>query len=130
MQASILLPTFNRQKYLKRCVESIQKHTAEDYEIVFINNGTTKGGLKWLQSFIRKTTNCRMPDIRGTGFADHVSQGLQNSCGDYIVLLHNDVIVTGQWLDRILDLLMTRSDIGCVGPMSNNVDGIQEIGHT
>jgi len=130
MQVSILIPTFNRQKYLKRCVESIQKHTAEDYEIVFINTGTTKGGLKWLQSICRETANCHLIDTRGPGYADRVSQGLENSCGEYIVLLHNDVIVTGQWFDRMLDLLMTRSGIGCVGPMSNNVGGIQDIDHT
>ncbi len=69
MQVSILIPTFNQQKYLKRCVESIQKNTDTRYEIIFINNGVTKGGSKWLQSILNVTLNCRLIDAQFTSHA-------------------------------------------------------------
>ena len=130
MQVSILIPTFNRQKYLKRCVESIQKHTAMVYEIIFINNGLTRGGSKWLGSHIPSTNNSRLIEAReAKNDAQHVNEALHAACGDLIVLLHNDVVVTDQWFSRISDLLGTHSNVACVGPMSNHVDGIQAIGH-
>ena len=127
MQTSILLPTFNGQKYLRRCLDRIIRHTVGGYEIIFINNGTTRDGFKWLQSVCRETKNCQLVDTREPGYADRVHRALQKSCGEYIVLLQNDVIVTAHWLDRMLDLLVKHSHIGCVGPMTNNVNGIQNI---
>ena len=129
MQTSILIPTFNRQKYLKRCVETIQKHTTGDYEILFVRNGMTRGAADWLQDIVRDTANCHLIETRDTGYAASLNQTINGARSDYIVFMHNDVIVTDQWLTGMLNLMVNHDDIGCVGPMSDNVNGIQAVGH-
>ncbi len=59
-QFSIIIPTSAPLKQIRRCVESLKKHTSESHEIVFVNNGTTKVVLKWVRRCIDENHNCRL----------------------------------------------------------------------
>ena len=58
------------EQYYIRAVESIQKHTAENYEILFVHNGMTKGAANCLQHIVRDTANCHLIDTRDVGYAE------------------------------------------------------------
>jgi len=128
VQISILIPTSGRQEHIENCLESIEKHTFESYEIIFIDNESGKGTLKWLKSCINKNANYRRVKCsKDANFAGIYNEGIKASIGRYILLLSNDMIVTRKWLSNMLECMKSTPDVGVVGPMSNHSRGLQKV---
>lgn len=124
---SIVILTFNEMKYTRECVESIRKYTPESHEIIFVDNCSTDGTVKWLRELVSSNRNYRLiENNKNRGFATGCNQGIQASSGEYILLLNNDVVVTEHWLSGMLACLRSRPDTGIVGPMTNNISGTQK----
>jgi len=69
-------------EYTKGCVKSIMKLTPEPYEIIFIDNGSTDGTVKWLRTLIRENKNYRLiENTQNVGFARGCNQGIETSQG-------------------------------------------------
>jgi len=126
---SIIILTFNQLPYTIECVESIQRHTAERYELIFIDNGSTDGTVPWLRGLAgREPATCRLIENgRNLGFAKGCNQGLAAAQGDYLLLLNNDVVVTEGWLSGLLACFRHHPETGIVGPLTNNISGIQRL---
>ncbi|GIO66209.1 glycosyltransferase family 2 protein [Paenibacillus cookii] len=122
---SIVIPSYNQLDYLSRCIDSIETHTAEPYEIIVVDNGSTDGTEAYLN---RKAGRLRYKRLEtNRGFAGGVNQGLMMAKGDTIVILNNDTLVTGGWLTHMLRCLESDPRIGAVGPVTNYISGEQQI---
>lgn len=125
---SIAILTHNRLDYTKKCVESIRKHTSEHHEIIFVDNGSTDGTVKWLRKLVQKRSNCRLIENRkNLGFARGCNQGIEASRGEFVLLLNNDVVVAEAWLSGMLEALGSVPNAGIVSPMTNNISGPQQV---
>jgi GT2 family glycosyltransferase/predicted Zn-dependent protease len=127
-KVSIVILTFNQLKYTRKCVESIQRCTPQAHEILFIDNGSTDGTVKWLRQLVRKHENYKLIENgKNLGFARGCNQGMKASTGENILLLNNDVIVTKGWLSGMLQCLKSAPEVGIVGPMTNSISGPQKV---
>jgi GT2 family glycosyltransferase/Flp pilus assembly protein TadD len=125
---SIIILTHNRLEQAKKCVKSIRRHTPEAHEIIFVDNGSTDGTVKWLQSQIRENKNYQLIENReNVGVAKGRNQGMNLSQGEFLLLLDNDVIVSEGWLSGMQECLKHAPDAGIVGPMTNSKSGLQQI---
>ena len=125
---SIVILTFNELQYTKKCVRSLQKHTPEPHEIIFVDNGSTDGTPKWLRGELKNNKNYKLIENReNLGFSRGCNQGMEASRGEYILLLNNDVVVAKGWLTGLIDCLKYAPEAGIVGPMTNNASGPQQI---
>ena len=125
---SIVILTFNELEYTKRCVESIRRHTPEPYEIIFVDNGSKDGTIKWLRELVKQNSHVKLIENgRNLGFAKGCNQGIEAAAGEFILLLNNDTVVTEGWLAGMLECLHRMPDAGIVGPMTNQISGIQKV---
>jgi len=125
---SIIILTNNQLEYTKKCVKSLQMHTPEDHEIIFVDNGSTDGTIPWLRKLVGENEHCRLIENREhVGLAKGWNQGIEESRGEYILLLNNDVVVAEGWLSGLLDCLKHAPSAGIVGPMTNDVSGPQRV---
>jgi len=125
---SVVILTFNQLEYTKECVASLQKHTPELHEIIFVDNGSTDGTVKWLKALTQKNKNYQLIENKqNLGFAKGCNQGIKASHGEFILLLNNDVVVAQGWLSGLVDCLRHAPDAGIVGPMTNSISGPQQI---
>lgn len=125
---TIVILTFNQLWCTKECLESIQKFTPEPHEIIIIDNGSTDGTLEWLRDQVKRNVNYRLIENGSNlGFAKGCNQGIEAAQGEYILLLNNDVVVTSGWLSGMLECLHRQPNAGIVGPMTNNISGIQRV---
>lgn len=123
---SIVILTFNRLDVTRNCVASIQCHTPEAHEIIFVDNGSTDGTIEWLRHLTTVNPGFRLiANGSNLGFAKGCNQGMQAAIGRYILLLNNDTVVTPGWLSGLLECFQG-SRTGIVGPMTNNISGIQQ----
>ena len=125
---SIIMATVNQLQHTKKCIESINKNTPEPHEIVFIDNASTDGTVKWLRKIVRENANYRLiENHKNLGFAKACNQGIEVSSGEYVMLLNSDAVVTENWLSGMLECLNSASDTGIVGPMTNNINSSQNV---
>lgn len=125
---TIVILTFNQLWCTKECVESIQSYTTQLHEIVFVDNGSIDGTIAWLRDRVAQHDNYRLIE-NGTnlGFAKGCNQGIEAAQGEYILLLNNDVVVTTDWLAGLLECYQRKAMVGIVGPMTNNISGVQRV---
>lgn len=120
---SIVILACNQLMYTQACIESIQQHTAEPYELILVDNGSTDGTLAYFQSIPGAKV---IHNDQNLGFAKGCNQGMDVSEGEYILLLNNDVIVSQGWLAGLLRCAESSPAVGIVGPRSNNISGTQQ----
>lgn len=125
---SIIILTFNCLDITKECMASIQRHTPETHEIIFIDNGSTDGTDIWLRELASHDSRYRFVlNGENLGLIHGYNQGIEIAQGDYLLLLHNDVVVAKGWLSGLLACFRNRPDTGIIGPLTNNISGIQRI---
>ncbi|MEZ5065808.1 MAG: glycosyltransferase [bacterium] len=128
--ASIVILTRNQLPHTQRCLESIERHTAEPHEIVVVDNGSTDGTGKWLAEWAASRPHVLLIENLGNrGFGEGCNAGIAAAHGREIVLLNNDTVVTSGWLTGLLDVLDDHPDCGIVGPMTNYASGPQVLAH-
>ena len=121
---SIVILTFNKISYTKKCIESIRKYTGKgSYEIIVVDNASTDGTISWLKEQSDIITIFNKDNL---GFPKGCNQGIEIAQGSEVLLLNNDVIVTPKWLEQMLEALYSSEKIGAVGPVTNYAHG-QEI---
>jgi len=125
---SIVILTFNELDYTRKCVESIRRNTPGPHEIIFVDNGSKDGTVKWLRRIVEENPSYKLiENEENLGFARGCNQGMEASKGEYVLLLNNDILVTENWLPGMLEHLKSSPDIGIVGPMTSNISGIQKV---
>lgn len=96
-----------------------QGKRADDSLIGRLDDWGKQGGRKGEVRIIKNKENL--------GFAAGNNQGMAAARGDYILLMNNDIVVTPNWLERMVSCSERDPKIGIVGPMSNYVSGPQLV---
>ena len=87
---SVLIPVFNAEPFLRRCLNSVKKQTLKDLEIICINDGSTDGSLKILQEYAKNDPRFQILDKPNSGYGDSLNQALDRATGDYIAIVEPD----------------------------------------
>jgi GT2 family glycosyltransferase len=123
-RTTIIILTRNGLELTRQCVRSIYRHTYEDFNLVFVDNGSTDGTVEFLETVPRAKL---IVNRENKGFAAGNNQGLAAADGDYLLVLNNDTVATPGWLSGMVRRLENDPAIGIVGPVSNHVSGCQRI---
>lgn len=85
---SVIIPVYNTEKYLKKCINSILSQSLEDIEIIIVNDGSSDNSL----SIIKQFTDDRIILINkiNRGLSSARNCGIQKSCGEYILHVDSD----------------------------------------
>ncbi|MFZ4712607.1 MAG: glycosyltransferase family 2 protein [Bacteriovoracaceae bacterium] len=101
MKVSIILPIYNAEKFLHKCVESLLAQTFQDFEILAINDGSTDGSLNILKSYHDQRLKIINNEVN-KGLIYTLNRGLKESQGDFIARMDADDICHPQRLEKQL----------------------------
>ena len=132
---SIIMPTRNNLEYSIRAIKSLYETTnSELFDLFVVDNNSQDGTVSYLKEFEKKVSNLYLArNHENKGFSGAINQGISASDGKYVVFLNNDIVLTSNWLPRLLDCLensyqvLNLTKIGLVGPVSNLVAGRQLV---
>lgn len=127
--ASIIMLTHNKLSLTCLCLESLYRYTQyPHFELILVDNASEDGTQDYLEGLKSLLPNLHVVfNSRNEGFARGNNKGLMRSCGDYVVLLNNDTIVTPGWLTRLIGHLERDPKVGMVGPVTNSSGNEQRI---
>jgi glycosyltransferase involved in cell wall biosynthesis len=123
-QTSIVIPTYNRETAISRAIDSVLEQTADDYEIVIVDDGSEDS----TQEVIKEYNNNRIRYIehkenRGQNVARNT--GLRAAKGTYISYLDSDDVLLPQHLEKVVNKLeeLPHNYAGAVTGYEDVVDG-------
>lgn len=126
---SIIIPVWNNLELTHNCLKSILLNTRDsDYEIIFVDNGSTDGARDYLKNLDYKEIKKIFLD-QNIGFVGACNSGARLASGKYLLFLNNDTEVQKDWLKALVDFAETTPDCGAVGSKLIYPDGrLQEAG--
>lgn len=87
---SVIVPVYNVEKYLERCVESIFKQTYKNIEIILVDDGSTDNSGKICDKFLKKDERVKVIHKENGGLSDARNAGLEILSGKYIMFVDSD----------------------------------------
>lgn len=90
MKISVIVPVYNSERYISRCIDSILVQKYQNWELILIDDGSTDGSLSILNEYEKKDSRIKVfhQDNTGPGIARNV--GISLATGDYIVFVDSD----------------------------------------
>lgn len=126
-EVSIVIPVYNQIEYTKMCLESLVETIDEKIELVIVDNASTDGTKEFISSFNHnKLIPVPISNEENLGFPKAVNLGIEKANGKYVIIANNDILFTNGWLERMIEAAESDSKIGLVGPISNEVSGLQK----
>lgn len=92
---SVILPVYNTEKYLPRCLDSLLGQTFSDFEILAVDNGSTDGSAAILHKYAQKDSRVRVLSSRPGDVGAARNAGLKAARGRYVMFCDSDDWVTG-----------------------------------
>lgn len=98
---SIIIPLYNAEKYLRKCLDSILKQTFKDFEILLVNDGSTDGSEVICKEYCQKDSRVKLFCKDNGGVSSARNLGLENSSGDYISFIDSDDYVKPNFIESL-----------------------------
>lgn len=111
---SVIIPVYNGELYIERCLESILNQSLKDIQIIVVDDGSEDGTLNVVKKHMSTASNIEFLHLsqnKGTGFARNI--GLKHATGEYIAFLDaDDWMDTNGYLEMTTALDSSGSNIG------------------
>ncbi|MGL6168239.1 MAG: glycosyltransferase family 2 protein, partial [Fusobacteriaceae bacterium] len=87
---SVIIPVYNTEKYLRRCLESIINQSLKEIEIIIVNDGSPDGSSKIIDEFSQKDKRIKVINKKNGGISSARNVGLKKSLGEYVIHIDSD----------------------------------------
>ncbi len=101
-KVSIIVPVYNVEKYLSKCLESLVNQTFKDIEIICVDDGATDGSADVLTSFAQKDDRIKIITKENGGLFSARHEGMKYIKGDYTIFVDSDDWVCENLVEKCL----------------------------
>ena len=103
---SIIVPVYNVEKYIKKCLESIFNQSFKDFEVIVVNDGTKDKSMEIVRKY-----DVKIIEQENKGLSEARNTGVKNAKGDYLVFIDSDDYIEKDLLKKINESLNNNPDI-------------------
>lgn len=89
-KVSVIVPVYNVEKYIKKCLDSLVNQTLKDIEIIIVNDGSQDGSENIIKEYEKKYSNIIYVEKENGGLSDARNYGLKYAKGEFIAFLDSD----------------------------------------
>ena len=124
IKISVIIPVYNVEKYVGRCLDSVLKQTYNNFEIIAINDGSTDGSLEILNHYSKKDSRIKVINQENLGLSSARNNGIKISKGQYLIFVDSDDTINTKLLEDTLNLaIKNQLDIVIYGYSKLTEDG-------
>ena len=88
---SVIIPVYNTEKYIEKCLESLAGQTMQDFEVIIVNDGSTDNSKKVIKDYMKNSNlDIRYLEKENGGLASARNYGVEKALGKYISFLDSD----------------------------------------
>ena len=105
MRFSVIIPVYNAEKTLRRCVDSVLSQLGDRDEVLLVNDGSKDGSGAICAEYAGRDVRVRLIDKENGGVSSARNAGLDAARGDYVLFVDSDDWVSGDLLSAASTLL-------------------------
>ncbi|MBQ5852329.1 MAG: glycosyltransferase family 2 protein, partial [Lachnospiraceae bacterium] len=99
---SIVVPVYNVEKYLERCVDSLINQTYENIEILLIDDGSKDNSGQMCDEYANKDSRITVYHKENGGLSDARNYGMDRAKGEYIIFIDSDDYVEPNMMEFLI----------------------------
>ena len=99
---SVIVPVYNVEKYLSRCIDSILNQTFTDFELILVDDGSTDNSGEICDMYSQKDSRIIVIHQSNQGVSVARNQGIISAKGGYITFIDSDDWISSRLLERLL----------------------------
>ncbi len=103
-KVSVVVPIYNVEKYLPKCIESIQMQTYNNLEIILVNDGSTDSCLKICEKYKKLDKRVIIINKENGGLSDARNFGIEKATGKWITFIDSDDYVEKDYIETLMSL--------------------------
>lgn len=100
-EISVIIPVYNTEKYLKRCLDSVIHQTFKDIEIIIVNDGSTDNSSSIIDKYKNKDSRIIVINQDNNGLSEARNSGIKVSSGKYISFVDSDDTISLDMLNIV-----------------------------
>ncbi len=98
---SFIVPVYNTEKYLKKCLDSLFNQTYKNFEVIVINDGSPDNSKDILLKYAKKYDNLKLIDQQNQGLSVARNNGVKSAAGQYLIFIDSDDYVEKKLLEEV-----------------------------
>lgn len=124
---SVIVPVYNVEKYIERCILSVLNQTYQNYELLLVDDGSADASGRICDAYHSRYRQIKVYHKENGGLSDARNYGLQKAKGEYIVFLDSDDYIAKEFLACLYGLLEeAQADIAVCGFYHMDTDTFPE----
>ena len=112
-EISIIVPVYNKIRYLSAMLDSVLEQTFSDYEVVLIDDGSNDGSEKIADEYALRDSRVQVKHIKNGGVSHARNVGMDMANGEYITFIDSDDTIADSYLDNLYKC-MVENDVDLV----------------
>ena len=108
---SIIIPVYNVEKYIRKCLSSVVNQTFDNYEVIVICDKSTDKSEKIVDQFIKENKRIKKYIYKNSGLAEAKNMGVSKAIGKYLVFLDGDDYLETNYLEFLAHNIKECDDI-------------------
>lgn len=98
---SVIIPIYNTEKYLGRCIDSVLNSSYQNFEIILINDGSEDGSAEICKKYLSRDSRIKYYEQKNAGVSVARNRGIEESKGEWIVFVDSDDFISEDFLSTI-----------------------------
>ena len=108
---SIIIPVYNAEKEIERCIKSILNQTYKNIEVIIINDGSTDSSLEIIKKCIKEDSRVKLFDTENKGVSAARNLGIKEASGEYFCFVDADDYVDEALIEKLITYTENDYDI-------------------
>ena len=123
-KVSIILPIYNVEKYLEKCVNSVINQTYQNIEVILVDDGSKDSSGRICDKLVESDNRIKVIHKKNGGLASARNAGYEAATGEYIMYIDSDDCVKEETVKRCVDVIeKDKSDVVIFGYEKMSEDG-------
>lgn len=101
IKVSVIVPIYNVEKYLNRCLNTLVNQTLKEIELILVNDGTKDNSMEIVKQYEKKYDNIIIINKKNGGLSSARNAGLKIAQGEYISFIDSDDFVKETMMERL-----------------------------
>lgn len=114
MIISVIVPLYNGEKYLERCIESILNQSNENLEILLIDDGSTDSSIHICEKYKRLDNRVKIYNIPHKGVSAARNTGIIKATGDYFTFVDCDDYIENNMIQSYFNAIDLEPDLDLI----------------
>lgn len=128
VKVSVVIPVYNAEKYLKRCLDSVINQTFRDIEVICVNDGSLDGSARILEEYARLDSRVIVLNQENSGQGAARNNGLKIARGEYIGFVDSDDWIDLDFFEKLYAAAKKYdADAACAGIIRPHANGKNSI---